>query len=94
LNFSVFSSKATRHCRRRWKKTRSIAKSWVADLHGVLGADEAEVAPEFGQEAPEVLQQCAMKVGLRVAGGETEELEVVGVLELGQSRWRQLSRQC
>ncbi len=42
----------------------------VADLHGVLRADEAEVATELGEEAAEVAKERAVEVGLRVIGGE------------------------
>lgn len=58
----------------------------VADLNGVLRADEAEVATQLGEESTEVPQERSVKVGLGVIGGEAEELDVVGVLELVDRR--------
>jgi len=54
----------------------------VTDLHCVLGANEAEVAAELGDEAPKVPQQRAMEVRLRVVAGQRQELQAIGVLEL------------
>lgn len=38
----------------------------VAKLQGILGANEAEVPTEFGEEASHVAQDSAVKVGLEV----------------------------
>jgi hypothetical protein len=54
----------------------------VTDLHGVLRADEAEVAAQFSEETPEVSQQPAVEIRLGVIGSEPEKLDVVSVLEL------------
>jgi len=41
----------------------------LADLYGVLGADEAKIATELGDEAAEVTQDGAVEVRLGVAVG-------------------------
>ena len=38
----------------------------VANLHRVLGADEAEVATELREKAAQVAEESAVEVGLRV----------------------------
>jgi hypothetical protein len=53
----------------------------VADLNRVLASDEAEVASELGDEATEVAQQRAVKIGLGVAFPQVQKLEAVCVLE-------------
>jgi hypothetical protein len=57
-----------------------------AHLHWVLGADEAEVATEFGDEAPELAEERAVKIRLGVVVREAQELEAVGALELAEGR--------
>jgi len=46
----------------------------LAHLHRVLGADEAEVATQLGDEAAEILQQGTMKIGLGVVIRQRREL--------------------
>ena len=53
----------------------------AADLHGELGADEAEIAAQLAQEVPELQQQAAVEVALSMAVWQVEELDEVGVLE-------------
>lgn len=53
----------------------------IADLHRILRADEAEVAPQLSDEAPQVLKQRSVEVGLRVFARKAEEFEAVGALE-------------
>ena len=53
-----------------------------ADLHRVLGTDEAEIATELGDESAEVTKECTVEVGLGMAVGKAEELERIGVLEV------------
>jgi hypothetical protein len=46
--------------------TQVVLRAAFADLHRVLGADEAKVVTELSDEAPEIAQKRAMKVGLGV----------------------------
>ncbi len=64
-----------------------------ADLHRVLRADEAEVATQLGEEASKMLEEGPVEIGFRVAVGKREELDVVGVLQLGE-RVGDLSQRC
>lgn len=63
----------------------------AADLHRVLRTDKARVPSQLRQEAAKVPKERAMEVGLGVIGGEAEELDVVGVLELVDRRRVKLS---
>ena len=53
----------------------------AADLHRVLGTDEAEITPHFNDELSEILQQTPMQIGLRMTIRKTQELDDVGILE-------------
>jgi hypothetical protein len=46
----------------------------VPDLDRILGADEAEVAPELGDEAAEIVQQRAVEIGFGVTVAQVEKL--------------------
>ena len=53
----------------------------TANLHGELGADEAEITAQLDQEVLQLEQKAPVQVGLGVLGGQVEELDQVGVLE-------------
>lgn len=52
-----------------------------ANLYRVFGANEAEVPAQLDQERPQLLQESPMQVRFRMHEGQSEELQVVGVLE-------------
>ena len=66
----------------------------VADLHRVLGADEAEVAAELGEEAAQVVEEGAVKIRFGVAGGEVEKLQGIQLLEVFDGAGVQFSQRC
>ena len=45
-----------------------------ADLNGKLGADEAEVAAQFGDEPAQIAQQGSVQIRFGMTFGEAEEL--------------------
>ena len=53
----------------------------ATDLHRVFGADEAEVAAEFGDETAQITQQTGMKISLGVVLRQAEKLQDVGVFK-------------
>jgi hypothetical protein len=52
-----------------------------ADLDGILGADEAEIPSQLGDESAEIAQQGPFQIGLGMLGREAEKLKGVGVFE-------------
>ena len=54
-----------------------MAKFLFADLYGVLGTDEAEVAAELGDGSAQVAQERTVQVGLGVVARQAEELEAL-----------------
>lgn len=50
------------------KKEQIEGKILSADLEGMLGTDEAEIAAQLGDEAAQIPQQAAVEVGFVVFG--------------------------
>ena len=63
------------------KKEEVEREILFADLHGVLGADEAEVPPELGEELTQIEKKGLMKIGFGVAFGQIQKFDDVAVLE-------------
>jgi len=54
---------------------------------GILGADEAEVPAQFGDEASQIAQESPLQIRLGMLRGQAEEFEGVDVFkELGGER--------
>ena len=52
-----------------------------ADLEGMLGTDEAEIAAQLGDEAAQIPEQAAVEVGFVVFCRKTEKFKRVDVFE-------------
>ena len=65
-----------------------------AHLHGVLAADEAEIAPELDQKIFEPQQQATMQVGFQVVLRQLQKFDEVAVFENAGGFWMSLCQQC